>query len=87
MIWFVVAYLFGYLRFPVWVVAVMVVVGILNIIGTVNRASKRIYLEDKMKLVNENFVKLAKLNQSFSNDIEKIIVDLRKEIEKRGKED
>ena len=61
-------------------------VGILNVIGTVNRASKRIYLEEKMKLVNENFVKLAKLNQSFSNDIEKIIVDIRKEIEKRGKE-
>ena len=87
MIWFVVAYLFGYLRFPVWVVAIMVVAGILNVIGTVNRASKRIYLEDKMNLVNENFVKLAKLNQEFSSNIAKAIGDVRKEIEKRGKED
>lgn len=87
MIWFVVAYLFGYLRFPVWVVAIMVVAGILNVIGTVNRASKRIYLEDKMNLVNENFVKLAKLNQEFSSNIAKTIGDVRKEIEKRGKED
>lgn len=87
MIWFVVAYLFGYLRFPVWVVAIMVVAGILNIIGTVNRASKNIYLEDKMNLVNENFVKLAKLNQEFSSNIAKAIGDVRKEIEKRGKED
>lgn len=87
MIWFVVAYLFGYLRFPVWVVAIMVIAGIINIIGTVNRASKRIYLEDKMNLVNENFVKLAKLNQEFSSNIAKAIGDVRKEIEKRGKED
>lgn len=86
MIWFVVAYLFGYLRFPVWVVAIMVVAGIINIIGTVNRASKRIYLEEKMKLVNENFVKMARLNQSFADDIKKIIDDIGKEIEKRGKE-
>jgi hypothetical protein len=87
MIWFVVAYLFGYLRFPVWVVAIMVVAGIFKVIGTVNRASKRIYLEEKMDLVNENFVKMAKLNKSFADDIEKIIVDIRKEIEKRGKKD
>lgn len=87
MIWFVVAYLFGYLRFPVWVVAIMVVAGIFHIVRAVNTAFKRIYLEGKMKLVNENFVKMARLNQSFADDIEKIITDIRKEIEKRGKED
>ena len=87
MIWFVVAYLFGYLRFPVWVVAIMVVAGIFHIVRAVNTASKRIYLEGKMDLVNENFVKMAKLNKSFADDIEKIIVDIRKEIEKRGKKD
>jgi hypothetical protein len=87
MIWFVVAYLFGYLRFPVWVVAIMVVAGIFDIVRTVNKASKRIYLEEKMKLVNENFVKMARLNQNFADDIEKIITDIRKEIEKRGKKD
>ena len=87
MIWFVVAYLFGYLRFPVWVVAILVVCGIFHIIRTVNVASKRVYLEEKMKLVNENFVKMARLNQSFADDIKKIIDDIGKEIEKRGKED
>ena len=40
-----------------------------------------------MNLVNENFVKLAKLNQEFSSNIAKTIGDVRKEIEKRGKED
>lgn len=87
MIWFVVAYLFGYLRFPVWVVAILVVCGIFHIVRVVNVASKRIYLEEKMKLVNENFVKMARLNQSFADNIKKIIDDIGKEIEKRGKED
>lgn len=76
MIWFVVAYLFSFLGFPLWVVAACVICGLFHIVAVINRAGKRVMLEqrvEKVETLKDDFTALCSLNKRFAKNITDII--------------
>lgn len=73
MIWFVMAYLFSFLGFSLWIVAVCVICGLFHIVAVINRAGKRIILEQRVDVLKDDFTTLCSLNKKFAKTITDII--------------
>lgn len=73
MIWFVVAYLFSFLGFPFWVVAACVICGLFHIVAVINRAGKRVMLEQRVDGLRDDFTTLCSINKRFAKNITDII--------------
>lgn len=73
MIWFVVAYLFSFLGFPFWVATLCVICGLFHIVAVINRAGKRIILEQRVDVLKDDFTTLCSINKRFAKNITEII--------------